>query len=1648
MSEGTPERYLIEGQFVDGISGPVVEASNAADQAVTRIVTSFDKLSIAGASMDQLRARATELAGALAEVQALSAKGFNVTAAAAGGVKTPVDKLREENALLQQEIQTRTRLNQQLRDIEAETGARFLPGGGVITRGPAPYGTQGVDPNLLSLAQQEPTVRRIGTGQTSPIFLSPEGARAVGLNPDAAGIYDIHGTRISANEKDPAGFREQALSAQLSRIEEREAAAMGGGGGFFGGFGSGLSGGGKGGQGFGNTEELGKLVGYMARYILLYQVFRDIEKIIRESVDQMLNFERSVSDLANQLGVTREEARGLANDLALQGAASGLLPNQSVELGAQFATTFSGQGDPAALARQGVSLGGMLHVLTGGKEDAQYMRDVTGITQSFNLSISDTARVLDAATSAAQHFGLGNAGTVLPGLAQIGDLANQAGFSVEFMANALADIQQRTGQSSPAAAGELQRFLGREGNLAFQQVFASQGINTTQPFQDELEQLSERYDKLSQSEKAFIIGQFGGGRAGADALAFLEDYAKIQEQANRSTEQGGISQEQYFKRIEDVRGELTALRGILANFAKDIGESGVLAPLGLILETLKPTVQAADELVQAFNQIPAPLREAAALVGEIALAAKITTALNLGAMFRRGGAAAAVEGEAAAAGAAEAEVAAASTGRWYRNRTLGAGRIPTQDLRAATLGEDAAFGASLRGGLGYAALGVKGMASQVAESLGQLINPLTLTIGGFIAIDHALHTTEGILDASNKAAEATLSGVSANQLTSSSEANRRAAVEAAHSSSGFFGTIINSVLGNPTGQARQQARANADLADWESKQYTAALNAGASTQTLAESLVDLGNAQDGVQLSVKALTAAGYTATQSIQALIDKLEATALVSEGTIPAGQAPAVARAAANAATNSFRNDVLLDRELQSFQPTGATLDVVENARRAANRQTDVPAPPVDPSKLSKVNYKEFNDAIYQATLGYLTDQGLSPTQQGTLSPEQLKAEQARILQAMKDDLAKQGVDAKTIQALVPDLNREAAEAVHQQLQGVAGGVTQLSSKQIIDLINNVQQLSGQAAAEAAAHAQFDPKNVTPTGVVSRSGAQAGAEQTVRFLQEVRQGIIDNKNISATDKANDLNYLATLTEQAQVAAENATLQNLQANQALALASIPPENTTQAIRQKLADITSTLADPTLHLTAEEIRGLKTAQAQLGAQLPGATLADRVSGIGVDTNPADTVQIARDAEHAANRTLTNYRNRGVVGKALHDAEKAVTQAHYQTVLAEQQDAIDTADSLVPVMDKVGEAYQAWQDALTKAQTLVGGARQKQLHDAMTLHVQFLQTQQEQTNAIVLAGIDPRDTAALDRQKLRNDRANLRILRQNAPDDLTDIANLETQQAQDRITALTHRIASQNARRDAGVRAGNSLQEARAGLRDAQNNLRDDLVGSDEYYADLKAVHEAEAGLASEIAAHTKELYLLRGDTTDPVEQARANLVEARRKLREDQRRGTGDLAADNLNVEQADWARQKAVFDQTLSGQQTAYQLHRESAQSYLQFLENQDRTLRDQLRGMHKGQEGYRQLVDELNVIDQAILGMNDQLSGQFNLGNIDVPTVYDVRRQLASGQQSIIDASQHTNNVSINGVDINQVINYINHILGVRGTSARTPSANRKVA
>lgn len=253
---------------------------------------------------------------------------------------------------------------------------------------------------------------------------------------------------------------------------------------------------------------------------------------------------------------------------------------------------------------------------------------------------------------------------------------------------------------------------------------------------------------------------------------------------------------------------------------------------------------------------------------------------------------------------------------------------------------------------------------------------------------------------------------------------------------------------------------------------------------------------------------------------------------------------------------------------------------------------------------------------------------------------------------------------------------------------------------------------------------------------------------------------------------------------------------------------------------------------------------------------------------------------------------------------------------------------------------------------------------------------------------------------------------------------------------------------AAARGGGGVSAARAAVQSAAADLAAEKEGTVAYYQALQSYYEAQQGLTDAIRAYHDVLAQLNIDLTNPLKAANLAVREARRKLEQDIKAGRDPdvIAQDRLDLRNAETEQEATKFQQRLDRAQTADQLGRISHAAYIRYLDNE----RDRLEGIKN--RTYQQ-QQELNQIDQLLQDAQNQLSGQFNLGDINLPTPYQVRRYMEQSTGGVAGGGGAQTpptkppqvNINIDGADTGQIRRILNEILGANGN--RSTTSRRKV-
>lgn len=183
-------------------------------------------------------------------------------------------------------------------------------------------------------------------------------------------------------------------------------------------------------------------------------------------------------------------------------------------------------------------------------------------------------------------------------------------------------------------------------------------------------------------------------------------------------------------------------------------------------------------------------------------------------------------------------------------------------------------------------------------------------------------------------------------------------------------------------------------------------------------------------------------------------------------------------------------------------------------------------------------------------------------------------------------------------------------------------------------------------------------------------------------------------------------------------------------------------------------------------------------------------------------------------------------------------------------------------------------------------------------------------------------------------------------------------------------------------------------------------------------------------------YLLDKDVTNPIAQAKAAVQAALAQLKADSGKDAKIRHQDLLDVKQSKASLQDAQFQTRLNDIQTQEQLGKITEQRYMNYLKSEHNRLE---RVKHRT---YQQ-QEELNQIDQLMKDAATAMDGQWNFGDIKLPTAYQVRAYATqaardatagyrAGVPSLVAPGGGNTTIYINGADTGHVKRVIAEAVG----------------
>lgn len=284
------------------------------------------------------------------------------------------------------------------------------------------------------------------------------------------------------------------------------------------------------------------------------------------------------------------------------------------------------------------------------------------------------------------------------------------------------------------------------------------------------------------------------------------------------------------------------------------------------------------------------------------------------------------------------------------------------------------------------------------------------------------------------------------------------------------------------------------------------------------------------------------------------------------------------------------------------------------------------------------------------------------------------------------------------------------------------------------------------------------------------------------------------------------------------------------------------------------------------------------------------------------------------------------------------------------------------------------------------------------------------------------------------------------------------QRRQRLTELA--IADRNS----SSLANAGLDQSRRAVKDAQDRVNDFVSKSEkntaEYWAAIKTLNDAKVENAHYEIDAVAAIQSAAADSTDPValaniaaDQANKQLAQAKKDA--DAAKLKGKKRADYLapfqqTADSANATKESTADQEYQSNLEYSLTMGNISHRKYMDLLKQRSDHFFAEAKAIGKGNEGYDQALKLGQDYATKFKEATDSINDQFNLGDIKVPTVYQIRQSLTKGNTGQVLGNNgsystggnvtndnSTRNVTLNGVPVETILTMIQDLFGIKARS-----------
>ena len=332
-------------------------------------------------------------------------------------------------------------------------------------------------------------------------------------------------------------------------------------------------------------QKLSKTFGSQLRYMLTSMVYMKALQFLRDLYNNVVELDKTMTDLQIASGKTREEIRELTEGYSKLAKEIGAT---TVEV-AKSADTWLRQGYAAHEASTLIKNSMMLSKL-GQIESAEAAKNLTSAMKGYKVEVEDSIGIVDKFT-AVDMVAAASAGDIATAMAETATSANIAGVSMDRLIGYLAVVKEVTQDGAESVGTFYKTLFARMNNVKagkfvddetgealndVEKVLGELGIalrDTNGLFRDSgdvLDEVGRKWEDFDNVQQHAIATAFAGTRQQEKFIVLMENYETAMNYATVATESAGTAMEKYEVYANSVEGKMNSLKATFEELSTTI----------------------------------------------------------------------------------------------------------------------------------------------------------------------------------------------------------------------------------------------------------------------------------------------------------------------------------------------------------------------------------------------------------------------------------------------------------------------------------------------------------------------------------------------------------------------------------------------------------------------------------------------------------------------------------------------------------------------------------------------------------------------------------------------------------------------------------------------------------------------------------------------------------------------------------------------------------------------------------------------------------------------------------------------------------------------------------------------------------------------